>query len=271
MSSVFEAKSYRGYLEAWLESQPQRGRGLRSRMAEVIGTQTGFITQVFQGAAEFSLEQGLKIAHWIGLDGVTKEFFLLLLQRDRAGTPELRAHFQTLMARILESRRDLSQRLDVKTAPSELDQATYFSSWVYAAVHVALTCEGLDSAERIADHLRLPLAVVRKALEFLLQAGLATEDGGRLRTGEARMHLGTTSPHLLKHHLNWNLRAMHALEADLAGGLHYSSVVSLSKDDIEKLRELLTEALNRSKKIIRDSPGEEVCGLTVNLFALRTH
>lgn len=271
MASVFEATSYRGFLEAWLEAQPQRGRGLRSRMAEVIGTQTGFITQVFQGAAEFSLEQGLKLAVWIGLDEGAKEFFLLLLQRDRAGTPELETHFQGLMTRILEKRRDLSQRLDVKTAPSELDQATYFSSWIYAAVHVALTCENLGTAEAIATHLALPLPQVRKALEFLSGAGLAAEKQGRLETGEARMHLGTASPHLLKHHLNWNLRAIRAVEADLSAGLHYSSVVSLSAEDQMKIREIFTEALDRSKKIVRDSPGESVCGITLNVFALKDH
>jgi hypothetical protein len=80
------------------------------------------------------------------------------------------------------------------------------------------------------------------------------------------MHLGTDSANLLKHHLNWNLRAIQAIEADLKKGLHYSSIVSISREDHARLREDLVRAIDAAKALVRESPGEILTGFTLNLF-----
>lgn len=264
--SIYEASSYRDFLADWIESRAGGGRGLRTRMAEEIGAGSGFVTQVFAGASQFSLEQGLRLARWMALGARETEFFILLLEHDRAGTPDLRQHFQSKMARMQEENKKLSHRLETKSVPTALDPAVYFSSWAYAGVHVALTCEGLDTEASLAKKLHLPPAQVRKVLEFLVAAGLAKLENGRYLTGEARMHLGVDSPWLLRHHLNWSLRALAAAEADLGKGTHYSSVVSLAKKDHKLVREILTDAIDRIKKIVSVSPGESVYGFTLNLF-----
>ncbi len=264
--TVYEAKNHISYLKHWILSQPKKGYGLKSQLAESIGTQTGFVTQAIQGSANFSPEQGLEIARFMGLSEEEIQFYLLLLQRDRAGTHELKMHYDRQMKLLLEQRESLAQRLKAKTAPSNLDQSTYFSSWVYSYLHVLLTCRPHTRLEETAEAVGMKTTEVKPYMDFLVQAGLANLTNKGYSTGEALMHLGTNSPHLLKHHLNWNLRAIQAIEKSLKDGLHYSSVVSLSEEDYLSAKELLVTAVQEFKKIIKDSKGERVYGFTLNLF-----
>jgi len=263
---IYNYQSYRELLIDWMGQQPRGGRGLRSRLAEVISTNSAFVTQVMNGQLDFSLEQGLRICKWIGLSSIETDYFIALLETDRAGTPELKQYFKNRLELLRQEGKNLSKRLQV-TPPSErIDLPTYFSSWTYAAVHVALTCEKLNTVELIEKQLRIPQDQVRRILDNLVSWGLAARAADRFISGPSRMHLGTDSPWLLRHHLNWTLKSLAAMESDIEGGLHYSSVVSVSQKDAVKLRELLTEAIANLKATVKESPGEEIYAFNLNYF-----
>lgn len=264
--TVFEAKTHLSYLKHWISNQPRKGYGLKSQLAQEIGTQTGFVTQVFQGMGNFSPEQGILIAHWMGMNEEEAQYFLLLLQKDRAGTRTLKDHFESQMSNIRDQREDLARRLKTKSAPSEIDQATYFSSWIYSYLHVLLTCKEHTRLEEAAEAIGVEPVEVKPYMDFLVVNGLAKQTDRGYATGEARWHIGTNSPHLLKHHLNWNFRAIQAIEKSLKKGMHYSSVVSLSEEDHLKVKEIFVNAVKEFNDIVRDSKGEQVYGFTLNLF-----
>ena len=267
MKIVFEFENYKNFVNAWLSAQPKKGHGLRRKMAEAIHTQTGYITQVLSGSAHFSAEQGLRLANFFGLPPEEREFFLLLLQLDRAGTSDYREFISSQIKKAREDRRNLSKRFKAKTFPSDKDQSRYFSSWLYACIHVMVTCERFQSSRRtIASALGIPITRATEIIDFLVQSGFIREQGGKLVAGEARAHLGTDSPFLSRHHLNWNLLALQKILTDPTTNLHYSSVVSLSKADVDAFREIFTRALDRSNKIVADSPGEQVFAFTLNFF-----
>ncbi len=267
---VFDFSGYKAYLNAWLKAQPKAGHGKRRLFAEAIGTQTGFITQVLSGAAHFSSEQCLALKEILGLSVEEADFLLLLHAKERAGTKSYREHLEARINKTLTDRQKLAHRFAEAPVPSELDHGTYFSTWIYAGVHVAVTCVELrDSPTAIAEHLGLKLSVVNEALEFLLRTGLIERTKKGYQTGSARLHLGTDSPFLRRHHLNWNLLAVQALqERPLDRDLHYSSVVSLSEEDIPRVREVFTRALEEAKKIVRDSEGEKLFATTLNFLSL---
>src|SRR3712207_9531193 len=74
-----------------------------------------------------------------------------------------------------------------------------------------------------------------------------------LTIGKARIHLGADSPLIGQHHVHWRMRAMRAIESDPQGGLHYSSVVSISRRDIERLRERLIALIDRKSTRLNSS------------------
>lgn len=265
--SIFDFRSYKGYLQAWLQDQPKAGHGQRSRMAEVIGTQTGFITQVLGGAAHFSPEQIFALSRMLGHGPEEIQFFQLLLQIERAGAHEFRRHLEGQLEKILGERKTLTKRLKSQEFPSEVDENKYFSSWLYACLHVMTTCQRFQkSRAEMAKALNLPSETVTEAVQFLIRTGLVVEEKGLLKTGHMRLHLGTDSPYLAHHHRNWNLLSLQKVLTDYKRDLHYSSVVSLSAKDLEKVREIFMRAIEDGKKVVRESEGEKIAVATLNFF-----
>ena len=50
--------------------------------------------------------------------------------------------------------------------------------------------------------------------------------------------------------------------------LHYSSVTTLSRKDLDIVKEIFMRAIEDSKKIVRLSEGEKVCVTTLNFFEI---
>ena len=59
--SIYEAKNYREYIANELDSE-RFGHGARAKLAEFLGTQNSFISQVLNGKQDFPLEQAIRVA-----------------------------------------------------------------------------------------------------------------------------------------------------------------------------------------------------------------
>src|SRR5213595_3742322 len=87
---TFEYVDYRSYVSDLLASQPKKGHGFRSKLATVIGCRPAYITLVLKGQANLSLEQADLLCAHFGLTSEEADFFLLLVQFERAGSASLR-------------------------------------------------------------------------------------------------------------------------------------------------------------------------------------
>jgi hypothetical protein len=86
--------------------------------------------------------------------------------------------------------------------------------------------------------------------------------------GEVRMHLSHDSPMNSKHHANWRIRAIQSLERETAQELHYSGVISVSFEDLVRVREIMARALEDVGKVVKDSTDETVYCYSLDLFEL---
>ncbi len=245
---IFSFKSYKAYILAWLEAQPSRGRGLRKRIAETIGTQTGFVTQVLSGQAQFGQDQIFRLSKMMGHNLEEMQFFQLLLQHERAADKEFKAYLEGRLMKAAEANSTLSARLKTQPLSSAVDQSRYFSSWLYACIHVMTTCDRFrGSKAKMAEALKISEQQVSEVINFLTKAGLIGLKNGRYMAGKSRLHLGTDSEYLGHHHRNWNLISMQQVLTNYKTGLHYSSVASLSESDLEKVKEIFIRAMQLVK------------------------
>jgi uncharacterized protein (TIGR02147 family) len=268
---LFSFDDYRQYLNRVISSQPNQGWGYRSELAGAIGCQSAYLSRVLKGGADLSLEQADKLSRFLGHSDDENEYFLLLVERARAGTVSLRRRFEKKIKDILERRLVLKDRFKVKPVLSREDQATYYSAWYYVGVHVLLSVPEYRTRQKIAEALNLPLARVSEVLSFLVSTGLAVEKDGAFKIGEARIHVGTDSPLLSKHLTNWRLQAMQSVERNNAENLHYSSVVTLSQSDAARIRALLVKAIEECNSIVAPSPEEEMRCLSIDFFKITAH
>ena len=111
---------------------------------------------------------------------------------------------------------------------------------------------------RIAEHLGVRPEAVSESLGFLCAAGLAEKEkrGEGYRITQAQVHLDPASPLIPRHHANWRLMAIRQLENPRPESFHYSSVVSLGEQEVFEVQRILTEAIERIRQRVRESPAE---------------
>lgn len=267
---LFDFNDYKAYLHAVIASKPKGGRGVRMTLAHSIGAPVSHISQVLGGSSHLSFEQAEGVNEFLGHTQEEAGFFLLLVQLARAGTPALKRRTEVQIQLVLDKRLILKERLGVKAKLSVEDQAVFYSSWIYGAVHVMLTIDQFQTREVIGRYLGISPKRVGEILEFLVSIGLAEQkENGRFGVGTARIHLGSDSPMISKFHTNWRMRAIRSLEEENASqDLHYSSAITISDADRSRIKSLLVKYIEEIKAIIRDSKAEGVHCFSLDFFRL---
>lgn len=162
----------------------------------------------------------------------------------------------------------IKNRIKAETPEAPLVKGQYYSSWIFAAVHIACLSSTRQTPERIATSLGLPLSAVHEALEFLQNSRLVVEEKGRYQVQVSRLHLSARDHHLKNHHVNWRLAAIRQIQFGGEGNLHYSSVMSISSSVFERMKELLLKVVEDSEPLIATSPDDQVAVLNLDLFGI---
>jgi uncharacterized protein (TIGR02147 family) len=266
--NLYDFHDYRSYIAAVVGPQNTR-KGIRGAIAKVLQCQSTYVSQVLYGRANFSLEQGELLSEFLGHTQDERHYFLLLLQKERAGTKRLEKYFVEQIDDIHRKRMVLTDRLGSKNQLSKENQSIYYSSWQYSAIHVALTVPGLNRAQVLSEFFRIPLKRVSELLTFLCESGLAVRRGEQFDPGTVQMRIGNSSHNIVKHHTNWRNQAVDSLERETISDLHYSGVVSLSQADVFLIKDRLLDFIRDSLKTVRDSKEEELYVLCLDWFSMR--
>lgn len=268
MKTVFEYNNYKRFMTDTENIRRGYERGFRSKVAAAIGCQSGYISHVLNGDAQFSLEQALMAAQFLGIKGPEQKYFLLLVELERAGTRELKAHFAEELKSLKEHHLNIKERVGTATFLSEKDQSQYYSSWHFLAVHVLTSLQKFSDAKAIAQALRIPEGAVGKVLLFLIQARILKESKGILTPGLTQVHLDRESPLIRQHHTNWRIAAIQSLVNEDNSDLHYSTVSTLSRADVEKLRAEMIQLIEHYVGTVRSSNEETMYGFNLDFYGL---
>lgn len=267
--NIFDFEDYRAYLRAVLEADRTVRRGAQARLAEALGCQSAYLSMVLAGKSMLSAEQAAAAAHHFTLTEQEAHYLMLMVLRDRAGTEKLRRYYDAQIAGVKADRQVLARRLKGTTALAPEHMATFYGAWYFRAIHIALTVPALQTMETLEAYLGLPRETVVRALEFLVEAGLATREGVRYVVGPTRTHLEQSSPFATTSHAQARIRTLTALSLPRPENFHYSSVVSAAPQDMPKLREIMMRAIEEMRAIVRDSPEEGVFCYGMDLFSLK--
>ena len=269
MTSIYTFSDYKQYLTSYLEEAPHSGHGIRSKWAKVMGCHTTYVSQVLRGNGHLSLEQALQLSQHLGLDEASERFFLLLVNYARAGTEALRTTFQRDLDQMREIHLTLSSRIKDNTKRSDYEHARYYSAWYFAALHVASSVPALRNINRLGQIFELSPRRLLEALECLRELGLIDIlPNGVVKQTTKSLHLDKTSALAAKHHINWRLQAIRAVEQEGTGNFHYSSVVSLAEGDLPHVKAVLIDAIEKIRAIVRESKEEKVYAYTADLFSV---
>lgn len=268
MIKVFDFYDYKRFLTVLETERASFQRGFRSRMAEALDCQNAYISQVLNTHANFSLEQAIKIAEFLALNESETRYFLLLVEHARAGTTTLQKYFKKDIEAMREKHLDIKERVqDAKNLTAE-NQNIYYSSWLYATIHMLITVPQYRTVTKIASALKADEQLINEAVLFLISAGLAVEIKGELKPGPTQIHLSKDSPHIRQHHTNWRIAAINSLGNNRSNDIHYSTVSSLSLEDAEKLKSILVQTIQDYVKVIGPSKEETLYNFNLDFYSL---
>jgi predicted transcriptional regulator len=124
----------------------------------------------------------------------------------------------------------------------------------------------IQNVQAINKYFNLPISRVLSILQFLIEHDLIEKRGINYKVKKSVIHLENNSPFLVQHHSLWRLKAIDAIQSGKSENLHYSGVMSLSKDDYEWVRELLAKFLEEVVSRLTDSKDEKLASLCFDLF-----
>ena len=176
-SSVFDFSDYKLYVANRVGAFRSRS-GQKVALARAIGVQPTMVSLVLNGNSHFSLEQAERVNHFLGHTESESDYFFLLVQEARAGTQQLQSYFKAKRVDLLESRQEVINRLGKRAVLSKENQGIYYSSWHFAAFHIAVSVPSLRSRETIANFFKVPIEKVTDVMEELVKMGLVTDSDG---------------------------------------------------------------------------------------------
>ncbi len=245
---------------------PKRGYGQSNKLAQFIGAHTTLVSQVMKGIKTFTFEQAALTADFLGLNDFESEFFLLLVQWDRAGNESLRKNLKRQIDQAKIKSAELEHRLKSDKKISEEQRAIFYSDWIYSAVRQLTAIDGFQNKDAIAVHFQISKKQTKEVIDFLLSTGLCIEIKGELRPGPSSTHLGASSPWVRIHHMNWRQKAMEQINKKDAVQLHYTAPLTVSKKHALKIREMIISFLAEVDTVIEPSPSEELLCMNIDWF-----
>jgi len=268
MISIYNYEEFRPFLRDRFQEMPKKGYGQSFKLAHYLGVHTTLVSQILKGKKVFSLEQAQKVTEYFGLLESEADYFLLLVQKEKAGSPALKAYFDKKRTALKAEAARLVHRLQSNRTLDEATRAVFYSHWKYSAVRQLTALPEQSSLETIAQTLNLPLRVTKEVMDFLVRTGLCAEKGGRFAIGPSSTHLESESPWTYVNLCNWRQKAMEEFRKESRAKLHYSCPMTLSRQDAERVRESIVKLLEELDGIIGPSPSEEMHCLNIDWFGI---
>ncbi|MEQ1665910.1 MAG: TIGR02147 family protein, partial [Bdellovibrionales bacterium] len=266
---IYEFSNYKKYILNRLTEMPKKGHGQLRKLAEYLNVHSTFVSQVFHGEKELNAEQGMFVAEFFGLNEPETEYFIKLIQIERAGNSKLVKLLQKEAQQIKNQALKISNRLAVKKVLPDEQKAIFYSDWYYSAIALLIDIKGYQDIESISNYCGLPRKTVADALNFLIEAGLLIRENSEIKVGPSKTHLDADSPFIKLHHLNWRYKALEYVKYQYPEKLHYSSPMTVSKKDVEVVRAKIVKLIEEVGKVVDPSPSEELMCLNIDWFKVQ--
>ena len=246
---------------------PAKGRGEFQRIAIALRMHTTSVSQVFRGTKDLSPEQGVLLCQHFGLTEIETDYLTNLIELARAGTAALKEVLGKRLVHLRLRAQDLSARLPKDRVLSESDKNRFYANWYHSAIRLLCDIPEYRNVDYISSRLRLPLRTVNETLAFLLSTGLCIEEEGTIKMGVKRTFIENTSPLISRHHANWRLKCIENLDRlDIERDLALTAPMTLSREDVAKIRAVLIDAIETVMRLNTPSPSEELHCLNIDWF-----
>lgn len=268
--NLFDHADYKQAVKDWVSAQPRQGFGQWKRMAEHMNISTVLVSQIFQGSKHLTEEQAWQLRTFLALSPLQARYFLLLVQKERAGHVDLKAFYESELRELKLKSQQLKNRIETDVKLSEENKAIFYSNWTYSAVRLLTSIDQCQTLKEISEYLGIPATEVHFVLQFLVSIGLCVQvNDGKYAMGPARTHLEGESPYVKNRQINWRMKAFEFMDIKNKQDLFYTGPMSLGTETMEEAREILLAAIEQITKLAINSNAEKLACLNIDWFGLK--
>lgn len=265
----FESNDYRKSLKrSLLERRKQMGlKFTAARMAERIGVQPTYLSNVLNGKAHLSEDQLFLGAKFLKLTRTETDFLMLLRRHQRCQNAELKALYDEQISVIRVDESQLSKQLKVGPAKASIEE--YFVDPYCHKIHLFLTVdEYARKPKLIAERLGLTSELLQAKLTKLKELGLIRMESGKIAPLETTMYLSPDSNASLAYRTSLRMLAGAKLQRCNAEDTFISVCFSAGKQSLKEVKKQLTAFLNASQKATTSDEADDVFVLNIDLCSV---
>jgi uncharacterized protein (TIGR02147 family) len=265
--NIFDFDSYREYLQAYVKRQETRW-GVLTQLAKAADCHRPYLTKVLDGDAHLTSSHLYSLAKFWNFTDAQNEYLLRLLEIEKATQPNYRKYLIQKNHDLKRREQKLDRVVTRQTLQPEAKDMIYHSSWIWSAIHVATSIPALQTSQAIAGRLNLPLTQVESVLSTLQEWGSVKYERNRWKFAANEHHVPGDSPLATFHHSNWRSQAITNSQRQDPESLHYTVVQSVSREDYQRIRQILREAIQKTAKIAGPSAEETIFSFSCDLFEI---
>lgn len=249
--NIFSFTDYKDYIQKKIEKSPMRGRGLKKELASHLGCQPTYVSRILKGIPDFSLEQAIKVNSFFSHTKIESRYFILLVEYSKAGSYELKEYFKEQIDEM-QNRYIVYRTREYDEVDFE-DHVVYYSQWYYSAIHMLTGLEGFKTSDAICARLGLAESTVQKVLEFLESKNMVSFDGEKYSRKVSSLYAKAS---LDSYHASWRNKAISQIGACPKTNSFTSAILTLCKDDVSTIRNILRVSLEKCVDVIKASEKE---------------
>ncbi|MBK7960756.1 MAG: DUF4423 domain-containing protein [Bdellovibrionales bacterium] len=225
---------------------------------------------MLSGKKLLSIDQmGGLITYW-GLGGIEADYLMFLLQCERAGTMSGKTYWRKKADEVKDKSYKLSNRIQSDKKLSEVEKSIFYSSPLYMMIRL-FTSVGDYGKSLVEISQRFDLEITRcsEIMSFWSTAAFAIKKTLDILWELKTILLEKASPHLVRYHADWRMRAIQRGEDLSDNELLFTSPISVSKHDFDRVREEAILFIKNFLKTVHASPAEEIACLNLDLFWIK--
>ncbi|MGE3756215.1 MAG: TIGR02147 family protein [Pseudobdellovibrionaceae bacterium] len=263
--NLYRFEDYKQVLKTKI-SEFKGHRGIVAKLAEAAGCQRSYLSQVLNSHVQLTPDHALGICQYLTFTEAETAFFLLLVDYARAGSRALKQRLLKQIKETQEKNSNLESKIETPIIHASESMYLYYSSWIWSALHIAVSIPELQTVPALAKHFQLPAHFIEQTLLGLKEMGLVNKSGEKWTYGTHEQHLSRRSSLISLHHRNWRDRAVTSSQTHPERNYHYTGISSASKEDFLKIYVLLVSTTEKIRKTISLSKEEELICLNIDFF-----
>ncbi len=263
--NIFQYSDYKLFIIDF--GKKNEGRGFFLRLSKKLGVHPTLLSHIFKGEKNLSLDQAYKLSGIIELNFHETEFFLLLINYERAFDRELKNFYSEKIQGTQKSYQYMDYQLQEKDTMSYEEKALLYSDWVYLAIYHLLNLPEVYSIEKISSYFEIPFQEVKERIGDLERMGLVQQEEDGYKMLKKYSHIKADDKLIWNFHKSWRLKFFEKRSSLKDHELVFTGVFSSSKENILKVKREIQQLIESSmEKLKTEAPAEELMCLSLDWF-----